>query len=401
MPVYSYKALNTSGNTIHGEIAAHSKDELSLILADKGMLMQSASPIRIKRSWRLLPQKSVHPQELLLFNQEFLALVKAGITIPVILEMMQERPEQPVLQKVVSRLLEEVKKGKTLSDAAAEHPEVFDSLYLTSLKTGEKSGNIVSTLQRYQRYLKLRVAIQKKIQQAMAYPLFLLITLVFILIILFTFVLPRFVEMYADFGAELPFATWLLMKIIKQSYIYLPLLSLSMISGYFLYRYWVATEAGKYKKDLLLLHTPVIKQILKLNLAGQVTHMLATLISSGMPLVEAMAATAESASNRVITKALWLARKKVTEGIPLYEALKELDILQSTAIKIIQAGESAGNLDEMLTEVAEYQESMLEHQLTRLMSFIEPLMMLLMGVFIGGIIFVMYLPIFSVADIIQ
>lgn len=401
MPVYSYKALSSSGSTVTGELAAHSTEELRHLLADKGMMMQSARPIRARGGWHLLPQRSVRLQELLLFNQEFMALVKAGIPIPAILGLMEQRPDQPLLKRVVARVLDDVSKGRTLSEASAEHPEVFDSLYITSLKTGEQSGELAAALQRYQRYLRLRVAMQKKVQQALAYPLFLLVVLIVILVLLFSFVMPRFVSMYADFGAELPAPTRVLMHVVQYGYVYGPLLLLLGAGGYVLYRYWIGGERGRLQRDRLVLRLPLFSAILKVSLAGQVTRMLATLLAGGMPLVDAMASTAESTGNRALAQAMWQARQKVTEGVPLHQALAELNLFQSTALKIIQAGETAGNLDDMLAEVAAYQEDMLEHQLSRLMAFVEPAMMLLMGVFIGGIILVMYLPIFSVADIVQ
>ncbi len=136
-------------------------------------------------------------------------------------------------------------------------------------------------------------------------------------------------------------------------------------------------------------------------MAGQVTRMLSTLLAGGMPLVEAMASTAESVDNRVYSRGLWQARQQVTEGVPLHEALSQLDLFEPTTLKIVQAGETAGNLDQMLAEVADYQESMLEHRLGRLMALIEPALLLVLLLFIGGIIIAMYLPIFSLAEVIQ
>lgn len=400
MPVYVYKALTSSGATVTGELAAHSTDELCHLLAGKGMMMQNARPVRL-RGWQLLPQKSVKRQELLLFNQEFIALLRAGIPIPAILEMLEQRPAQPVLRRVIARVLEDVRKGVPLSQACAEHPEVFDSLYLTSLKMGEQSGKLANALQRYQQYLKLRLAMQKKVQQAMAYPAFLLITLVVMLIVLFTFVMPRFVSMYADFGAQLPAPTRALMHVVEHIYIYLPILLGILLLMFAAYRFWVATDGGKLQRDKLVLRLPLFRHIVKMNIAGQLSRMLATLLSGGMPLVEAMATVAESVNNRVYAGGLWQARKQVTEGVPLHQAMAELELFEPTTLKIIQAGETAGNLDEMLAEVAGYQEEVLEHQLSRLMAFVEPALMLLMGVFIGGIIIAMYLPIFSVAEVVK
>jgi type IV pilus assembly protein PilC len=191
------------------------------------------------------------------------------------------------------------------------------------------------------------------------------------------------------------------MHVVDHLYIYLPVaiaLGLVLTVGY---RAWVASDKGRLQRDSIWLRLPVLRQIIRLNNAGQVTRMLSTLLGGGMPLVEAMASTAESVNNRVYARGLWQARQQVTEGMPLNEALSKLDLFEPTTIKIIQAGETAGNLDQMLGEVADYQEGMLEHQLTRLMSLIEPALLLILLVFIGGIIIAMYLPIFSLAEVIK
>lgn len=399
MPVYWYKAFTSSGSTVTGELAAHSPEELSHLLAGKGMMLQHARPAR--RQGVRLWQKSVKGQELLLFNQEFIALVRAGIPIPSILEMLEQRPGQPVLQRVIARVRDEVQKGVPLSGACADHPEVFDALYLTSLKMGEQSGQLAPALQRYQRYLQLNLGIQKKIRQALAYPIFLLITLGVALLVLFTFVLPRFVAIYADFDATLPAPTRLLMHVVDHLHLYLPLVLLLGVLSSLAYRGWVASDVGRVQRDRLLLRLPVFGSILRVRLAGQVSRMLATLLGGGMPLVEAMATTAESVDNRVHARGLWQARQQVTEGVPLHEALTQLKLFESTTLRIIQAGESAGNLDAMLGEVADYQEGWLEHQLTRLMALIEPALLLVLLVFIGGIIIAMYLPIFSLAEVVK
>lgn len=400
MPVYLYRAFTSSGSTVNGELAAHSTEELRHLLAGKGMMLQQARPAR-RRGIRLWPQKSVKARELLLFNQEFIALVRAGIPIPSILEMVEQRPGQPVLQRVVARVREDVQKGILLSSACAEHPDVFDALYLTSLKMGEQSGQLAPALQRYQRYLQLRVAIQKKIRQALAYPIFLSVTLVVALLVLFTFVLPRFVAIYADFDASMPMPTRVLMHVVDHLHLYLPVLVLLAISGTLAYRLWSRSDTGRLQRDRLLLRLPFLGDILKLNLAGQISRMLGTLLGGGMPLVEAMATTAESVDNRVCARGLWQARQQVTEGVSLHESLAQLELFESTTLKIIQAGESAGNLDAMLAEVADYQEEWLEHQLTRLMTLVEPALLLILLVFIGGIIIAMYLPIFSLAEVIK
>lgn len=399
MPVFNYKALTTSGRTVFGEGAATTPDELSRELADRGLLVQR---VRRKRGGlRLLARRGVSGEEFLLFNQEFMALLRAGLTVPEVLAMTAERPDQPVLRNTLLRVLEEVRRGNLLSQACARHPEVFDTLYLSALETGEKTGDTASVLAGYHEYLKRRIAMGKQISHALAYPAFLLVTLFAILGVLFTFVLPRFVAMYADFDAKLPLPTRVLLNFVQHLYIYGPVAVGIIAAAWFGFRTWVRTPAGRESLDALKTGLPVLGGMSRVHAVAQTTRTLSTLLHGGTPLVDAMQTTANAVGNKAFGHRLLAARQRVLDGQNLARAMQEEDLLPGTAVKMVEAGEASGNLEGLLADIASYYEENLEHSLTRMTALIEPALMLLMGIMVGGIIIVMYLPIFSMANIVQ
>ena len=399
MPLYSYTALTEAGVRVTGEGVATSVQELTQELAGKGLLIQRIQKRRA--GFKLFHRGRVKPEEFLLFNQEFIALVRAGLTIPEALQLAANRPDNPGLGQMLQRVLEDVRGGVILSEACARHREVFDALYVSALKTGEKTGDLPNVLIRYQDYLRHRVALRKKVSQAMAYPAFLLIALGVILAVLFAFVMPRFVAMYADFGAKLPWPTQLLIDIVEHMPLIAPSLVVLGVGVWFGWRSWTTTESGRLAVDRLKERIPYIGSINRLVAVAQLARSISTLLAGGTPLVEAMRTAQESVTNRAYSARLARATQQVMEGGSLAQALKAEQLLPETAIKMVEVGEASGKLDGMLAEVAQFYEETLDHRLARVMALIEPLLMLLMGILVGGTIVTMYLPIFNMAEVIK
>lgn len=399
MPVYQYSALTERGVLSNGEQASTSVEALRAELVQRGLLVQS---IRSQRAGlRLFRRRRVNPEDFQLFNQEFMALARAGLTIPDALALASNRPDSPMLGSILQRVLEDVRGGALFSEACARHPDVFEGLYIAALRTGEKTGNLAEVLARYQDYLRHKVALRKKISQALAYPAFLLIALVVILAILFVFVMPRFVAMYADFGTELPLPTRVLIGLVEYFYIVGPVLAGAGFGAWVGWRRWIATDRGRLWVDSLRERIPYISDIARIVAAAQLARSLSTLLAGGTPLVEAMRTARESLTNRAYGLRLEQAMQQVIEGGSLASAVRAARLMPDTAVRMIEVGEASGGLDGMLGEVARFYEEILDTRLTRIMSLVEPMIMLLMGLFIGGIIIVMYLPIFHMADIIK
>lgn len=398
MPLFAYVALSENGTHLTGESVADSADALRAELSSRGLLVQQVRP---KRASLGLRARRVRPEEFALFNQEFMALVRAGLTVPDALALASDRPDSPALGKILTRVHEDVRNGVPLSDACARHPEAFERLYLAALSTGEKTGDLHGVLARYQDYIKHRVALRKKVSQALAYPMFLLVALAIILLILFTFVMPRFVAMYADLGAALPLPTRVLLSIVDHFYVVGPVLIGAVVSVIWGWRRWQSTDKGRRQLDSVRERLPYVGEVVRIVVAAQLARSLSTLLAGGTPLVEALRTAASSITNRVYLDRLEATTKQVTEGGSLAKSVRATHLLPPMAARMIEVGEASGGLDTMLAEVAQFYEEVLDARLSRVMALIEPLLMLLMGLLIGGIIIIMYLPVFHMADIIK
>jgi type IV pilus assembly protein PilC len=398
MPAFAYVALLPTGVRVREEAVADSEDALRADLARRGLLVQS---VREKRSRMGFRTGRVSPEEFALFNQEFMALIRAGLTVPDALALAAKRPDSPALGQMLARVLHDVQNGALLSEACARHPEAFERLYVAALRTGEKTGDLFLVLGRYHDYLKHRVALRKKLSQALAYPLFLLVALGVILAVLFVFVMPRFVAMYADLGTQLPLATRVLMALVERAYIAVPLVIAAGAAGVWGWRRWTATVDGRRRVDQIKEGLPFLGELQRVVSAAQLARSLSTLLAGGTPLVDALRTAAGSLSNQLHLDRLEAATQRVIGGESLNRAVRATRLMPETAARMVEVGEASGGLDTMLAEVAQFYEDILDARLARSMALIEPLLMLLMGLIIGGIIIVMYLPIFRMAEVIK
>lgn len=398
MPAFIYTALLPTGVSVREEAVADTESALRIDLGKRGLLVQK---VREKRNRIGLRPRGVSPEEFALFNQEFIALIRAGLTVPDALALAAKRPDSPVLGQILERVLLDIQNGVPLSDACARHPAAFDRLYIAAINTGEKTGDLCLVLKRYQEHLKHRVALRKKLAQALAYPMFLLIALVVILAVLFVFVMPRFVAMYADLDSELPLATQVLMALVEHAYIVGPVIVASIMLIIWGWRRWTRNVEGRRQVDIIKERLPYVGQLQSIISAAQLSRSLSTLLAGGTPLVGALRTSSGSISNQVYVDRLETTIQRVEGGESFAWAVRKTQLMPETAARMVEVGEASGGLDTMLSEIASYYEDILDTRLGRIMALIEPMLMLLMGLLIGGIIIVMYLPIFRMAEVIR
>jgi type IV pilus assembly protein PilC len=399
MPIYVYKALTSNGQELTREATAPSEEELRKELEGQGLLVKG---VRQKRmNFLTFGGQSVKPVDFLQVNQEMVTLLKAGLTVPEVLDLTSERPENPVLTSILKRVLEEIRTGTPFSAACAKYPKVFDGLYISSLKTGERTGDLARPLLRYQDYLRRKVALQGKVSQAMVYPLFLLGVLVLVLGLLFTFVMPRFAALYADFGAAMPLPTRILMLVVR----HLSLLGAFLAGGGFLcwgsFKAWTSTAAGRLKLDQAKQSLPLVGQFINPFKISQLARTLSTLLSGGTPLTEALRVARESIHNRAFAAQFDRVIGRVMEGEGISKAISAEGLMPRQAVKLIEVGEASGQLEAMFQQIADSFEDILERRVQRAMTLVEPLFILLTGLLIGTVIVVMYLPIIHLSDIVK
>ncbi len=396
MPLFAYKALSLTGETADGLEAANSIEQLREILSSRDMILKSGRVSRGASSLGRPPLKHIAN-----FNRELTVLLRAGISIPETLTLLAVRPGQPKLEKALQVVLAEVKRGSSLSDAMNKAPSVFDAPYRALVATGEQSGALPVCLERYQDYVDLKQKVGGQVSKAMIYPIVLLIVLSGVLTFLFVEVIPNFVSMYAELGSSLPTPTKVLIGV-EQNFPTIALVIGSVLGSIWLLdRLWTSKPEGAVARDKALLLVPVFGHFRRASAAAATARMLSILISSGATVPKALNVAGASVSDRYFTQVLADANRAVKDGNPLAKALIVGGLFRPTSLKMIQAGEASGSLDKMLTAVASQQEEELATSLARLTSMMEPAVLLLAGVLVGAVVIAMYLPIFTLTDLIK
>ncbi|MES9862153.1 MAG: type II secretion system F family protein [Candidatus Thiodiazotropha sp. LLP2] len=400
MPIFVYAAYSRTGKLIRGERAAQTADELKQNLLHEDLLPASITR-KVGLTFLLLKNRQLSSEDFFLLVQELIALLRAGLPIPEVLGLLAQRPGQPAIQRVLTQVSDSIQQGSSLSAACRIHPDFFDNLFISACETGEASGQLVSVLEHYQKSLRRTIALRKSVRQALVYPIFLMLVLVGVLAALFFIILPRFTTMYSQLGTALPGPTQLLLDFVDQLPFYLLVVLTIGLIVWITVKTITTTEVGQDKMDGLKSRLPILGSLYSTYGMAKLTRSLATLLEAGTPLLAAIETTAAGLENKQLGNALIKSAKHVSEGTHLTDAFSRFKVLTPTALKIIEAGELSGRLSEMLGEVANYYEEWLEGRLRGVTSMVEPIMMLLIGILVGGVIIVMYLPVFGMADLIQ
>jgi type IV pilus assembly protein PilC len=334
--------------------------------------------------------------DFLVFNQELIALLKAGLPVVRSFEILLERQESPALRAVLQDVKDRVNSGASISDAFAEQGDIFPRLYWTSLKAGEKSGEIEGVLRRYLKYQKTIIAISRKVVSTLVYPAILILLSTVLIGVLMTFVIPKFQEFFADFNADLPLLTVVVVSIaafLRDNVVWLfP----AVAFGAWLAWRWVRTPAGRQWSDGILLKLPFLGGLFQRFAITQFTRSLSTLLAGGTPLVPSLENAAEAIGNRHISRRVREVVPKVREGGELWQALDSTGIFTNLTIEMIKVGETSGALEEMLTAVSDFYDEEIDVLLGRVITLVEPAILVLMGGVIMTILLSVYLPIFRI-----
>jgi type IV pilus assembly protein PilC len=339
--------------------------------------------------------------EFLIFNQEMIALLKAGLPVVRSFEILLERQKNPVLKRVLVDVRERVNSGSSISDAFAEEGDLFPRLYWTSLKAGEKSGEIEAVLRRYLKYQKTVIALTRKVVSTLVYPVILIALSVVLIAILMTYVIPRFSEFFKDFDADLPALTVMVLGIATFLQKNFFLLLGGLAGGGYLASRWFKTTAGRLWLDAVALKVPIVGGIFRRFAITQFTRSLGTLLGGGTPLVPALENAADAIGNRSVSRKVAAVVPRVREGGELWRALEETGIFTDLTIEMIKVGESSGALEEMLGAVSEFYDEEIDVLLARVISFVEPAILVIMGGVIVTILLSVYLPMFRLMSAIK
>ncbi|HXA66679.1 MAG TPA: type II secretion system F family protein [Bryobacteraceae bacterium] len=339
----------------------------------------------------------INLEKFLIFNQQFVTLVRAGLPILKALDLLSERLTDPKLAPHIKGVREEVKNGALLSDAFAKQG-VFPPIYVTSVLAGEKSGALGEVLDRFITYQKLALAVRKKLVLSLVYPCLLITLVIALMVFLVTFVVPKFAELYSSMGAQLPAATRILIAVGTTARNYILFGFFALIVAAVAFRFWAKTDNGQLTIDRWRLRTPLVGEVWIKYQVAQFSRVLSTLLVGGIPLMQALDTASSSLGTRLLKTTLAAAGNRVKEGVSLSAALTQTKIFPGLSIDMIEVGESTGALPQMLASVAEFYEDDVNTRMTASLSLIEPAIMIFMGGFVTFVLVALYLPIFSLAD---
>lgn len=395
MPVYTYRGTNRAGATVSGELAAPSKTELQNLLR-----RQQITPSKMSEKGREFNIPTfgggVSAKELAIFTRQFSVMIDAGLPLVQCLEILAGQQENKTFQKVLTNTRSSVEGGATLSAAMRQSPKVFDALYVNMVEAGETGGILDTILQRLSSYIEKNVKLQRAVKSALVYPVGVLTIAAGVIILLLWKVVPIFATLFAGLGVTLPLPTRIVIAMSNLVGSWFGLLFLVAIVGVILaLKAWRGTPQGRYALDSLILRLPVVGILMRKIAVARFTRTLGTLISSGVPILEGLDITAKTAGNAVVEQSLFKVRKSLEEGKSLTEPLKDSAVFPGMVTQMIAVGEQTGAMDAMLQKIADFYEEEVDAAVKDLLTALEPIMIVFLGVVVGGVVISMYLPLFS------
>ncbi len=399
MAVFTYQGRGTGGTTT-GEIEAPDRTSAVGELRKRAILVTKIQ----ERAGGKTPSKAggkVKDKEMAIFTRQFSTMIDAGLPLVQCLNILAEQSESKNLRTVTDRVARSVEQGSTLADALRRHPRTFDDLFTNMVEVGESGGILDVVFQRLAVYIEKAAALKRKVKGAMIYPASIISVAFLVVIFMLTFVIPTFTKMFKDLGADLPLPTQVVVWLSEFVRSYVLLIIAAIVGCIFAIRAYYRTEKGQATIDALLLKVPVMGTLIRKVAVARFTRTLGTLVSSGVPILEGLRITARTAGNKVVEKAVLQCRAAVTAGKTLAEPLKASGVFPPMVIQMISVGEQTGALDAMLSKIADFYDDEVDTAVTAMTALLEPIMIVVLGVLIGGLVVAMYLPIFKLVTLVK
>ncbi len=397
LPVWKWEAKTRQGEVRAGEMEAADDAAVKARLSQMGL-----EPTKVKKKPRELHIKipgfgGVTTKDILIFTRQFSVMIDAGLPLVQGLEIIATQADNREFRRVLMDVKLRVESGSTFADALAVHPKVFDELFVQLVRAGEVGGILDTILQRLGAYIEKNEKLKRRVKGAMVYPSIVLVVAVGVTLVLLMFVTPTFEKMFKDFGGAMPAPTQFLIDLshAMTSYWYLIFGVPVVISV--AWRTWVATKAGRAHWDAFVLKVPVFGPLIRKIAVARFTRTLGTMLSSGVPILDALEIVAKSAGNKVIERGILNVRARIAEGKNIAGPLAETKVFPPMVVQMIGVGEATGAMDQMLAKIADFYDDEVDVAVGALTSMIEPIMMVFLGGVVGGFLVAMYLPIFSIA----
>jgi type IV pilus assembly protein PilC len=401
VPVYAYKGKTTSGEPQSGELTFPSRDEAVSYLRKKRIIAtyirEKSKPVRFSLKFG---GARVKTKELVIFTRQFATMVNSGLPLVQCLDILSKQSETAHFRSVISDVMHDVESGSTLSESLARRPAAFDSLFVNMVDAGEAGGILDDILSRLATYLEKAEALKRKVKSAMTYPTVVLTVAVGATVFMLLFIIPTFARIFADFGGELPLPTKIVMDMSNFLKGYWWLLAGVIVGAVTMIKRYYKTASGRMRIDRMLLRMPILGEVLRKASIARFTRTLGTMISSGVPILTALDITARTAGNKVIEAAIIATKGSIGEGETIAAPLKESAVFPPMVVQMIAVGEETGALDKMLDKIAAFYDDEVNVAVDTLTSVIEPIMIVVMGLLVGGMVIAMYLPMFKLINVV-
>ena len=395
MPDYKYQGTSRAGGSVSGVMTAANKTELANLLKRQQI---TATKMTEKGKEFNMPQfgGGVNSKELAIFTRQFSVMIDAGLPLVQCLEILASQQENIFFKKVLTNTRGQVEGGATLSAAMRSSPKVFDALYVNMVEAGETGGILDTILQRLSTYIEKNVKLQRAVKSALVYPVGVLTVAGGVITLLLWKVVPIFATLFAGLGVDLPLPTKIVIAMSDfVGSIFGLLFVIAIAGGIFGLKVWYGTPQGRFVLDTIILKLPVLGILMRKIAVARFTRTLGTLISSGVPILEGLDITARTAGNAVVERALQKVRRSLEEGKSLTEPLKDSEVFPGMVTQMIAVGEQTGAMDAMLQKIADFYEEEVDAAVKDLLTALEPIMIVFLGVVVGGVVISMYLPLFT------
>ncbi len=401
MPVFVWEAETRKGEIKKGEIEAANDASLRALLRRQGF---KSINIRTKPKdlAEYLPflKKKVKEKEIVVFARIFATMINAGLPLIQCLELLAQQEQNKTFAKIISSIKEDIEGGSTLSDALKKHPKVYDDLFVNLVAAGESGGILDVILQRLSNYMEKAMKLKSKVKGAMTYPASVLVISIGVVALLLLKVIPVFQKMFEGMGGELPGPTQFLVDLSEYAQRYFIVAIVAVVVAFIAFKRFYRTERGTLIIDDLVLKAPVFGPLLKKVAVAKFTRTMATMLSSGVPILEGLTIVSKTAGNKIIENSLMKVRKSISEGKTIAEPLQETGIFPAMVVQMIAVGEATGALDTMLAKIADFYDDEVDAAVEAMTALLEPFMMVFLGGVVGGMIIAMYLPIFKMASVV-
>jgi len=399
MAAFTWEGMTKTGELRNGVMEAKSADEAMQRIKAQGITPSKVKKKGFEIKLPKLGGGGVSTKDLVIFTRQFSTMIDAGLPLVQCLEILSTQSDSAGLKKVLREVKEVVEGGATFADALRKHPKVFDELYVNLGGAGEVGGILDTILSRLAAYIEKNQKLVKKVKGAMVYPVCIVIIAFVVLFVLLYYVIPVFEKMFADFGSKqaLPAMTQSLIDLSKWMRVNYYIVFGTIFGLIFGTKYFKKWPKGRYLWDKAMLKVPLFGSLLRKVAVAKFTRTLGTMISSGVPILDALEVVAKSAGNKIVEEGVMYTREKISEGKTMAEPLAECGVFPGMVVQMIAVGESTGALDQMLSKIADFYDEEVDVSVDALTSMLEPMMMVLLGGMVGYFLIAMYLPIFSIA----